>query len=178
VSRFAASQVAGITDEDARHILTDRDLAGRGYHVFRFAAELRPLRQLTTRDLAPATAADPNRLAAALSRLRGPDVLVLGIWGRDIPICLDPRDGQVVGWTPWGPAETYPVNSSLRAFVASIEAIEADPRYRSARDDPQHYRDVEARLRKLLTAIDPVAMAEEDGFWDSTCWDVGNGDWA
>lgn len=152
MTTYPADQVASVRDPEARAILSGSGLPDGTPAPFNPADTPRPLEG-------------------------NPGYLVVGTWGSEgILIALDTVDGRVVGYTPWHP-EVYQVNTSLRRFVDSIEAIRAlaplsadNPRHGSLKVAGEHV------LAELMR-IDPDELADPDSFWLDIVDDIKNGDY-
>lgn len=149
---YSPDQIPAAVNADARAILTGRGL--------------------------PATDATSFQPADTLRLFdRHPNYLVVGTWGMgDIQMCLSLLDGTVVCAAPWSEAIDV-VNTSLRAFVACLDAIDAarplsesNPRYGS-------YEVAAEQVRAKLTLIDPPALADPDSFWHTIADDIAVGDY-
>jgi len=149
---YSPEQVASVTDPDARRLLTEQGLPDT--HVTSF----RPLH-------------DPRPLAD------DPRYLVFGMWDLDrVPIGLDLVDGEVVSVAPRRP-EVYQVNTSMRRFVESLDAIQAATPLSPRNPAYDSYDAAAEHVRGVLTRIDPEALADEAGFWQTIVDDIANGDY-
>lgn len=149
---YPAEQVTSVAVAEARVILTQEGLPDGAPAPFHPAPVLHPLEN-------------------------DPQLLVLGAWGREgVLIVMDTKDGRVLGYTPWT-NEIYQVNTSLRRFVDSINAIKAAAPL--SPDNPQHgsYDAAGEHVLAALTRIDPEELADPDSFWLDAIDDIKNGDY-
>ena len=98
-----------------------------------------------------------------------------------VAICVDPTTGEIMSvasLVPPGGEERWqrprPMNRDMSALNACLRAARL-ALTEGSNDDPDH---VAQLLRTRLQALDPRAMADRDGFWNSLCDDVALGDWA
>jgi hypothetical protein len=101
-------------------------------------------------------------------------------------ICLDPHTGAIIAIIDGPPGDEWaewPINSSLEQFIASVGAVlnrypfdnpqaeeESDDSYLD-RTHAELDRAVDD-LKRALSAIDPAAMEDLDGFWMTFLDDV------
>jgi SUKH-4 immunity protein len=149
---YPAVQTASVSDPDARRILTETGLPDASITSFRPVPTLELL--------------DSDQR-----------YLVFGKWDIDrTPMCLDLSTGEVV-CVPAGESLAYPVNSTLRAFVESLHAIQAAAPFSPGNPAYPTYQAAADHVKVTLSTIDPAALADEAGFWDTIIDDIANGDY-
>lgn len=145
---YPAEQVGTIASSEARQILTERGLPEPDVMGFYPVRELRPLEQ-------------------------DPAYTLIGMWGSPgAPIAVNRADGSVVCFSRWS-TKSGLVNTSLKAFVDSLDAIESAAPLSA--DDPEYAVEASERVRDILERIDPIAMTDLDGFWEAIVDDIANG---
>ena len=98
------------------------------------------------------------------------------MWDIDrAPMCLDVASGEVVCVGPHG--QVYNVNSSLRSFVDSLDAIEAAAPLSPRNPAYDTYQAAADQVHAVLTSIDPPALADATGFWQTILDDIASGDY-
>jgi hypothetical protein len=107
-----------------------------------------------------------------------PNLLAFGRSGLNGRVCLDVVSLEIFHVPVPGYPQINPVNSSLPAFIACVEAAISRFPYDSVEhaDDDQHLEAAVSSLRARLLAIDPRADAHK-GLWETFLADVLNGDY-
>lgn len=149
MTTYSAEQVTAVEDADALGILTERGLPDN--HI----APFRPVSEPTFYN-------------------NDPQLLMIGNWDIDqIPVCLDLTDGMVVGIDPKR-QESYVVNTSLRRFVDSLDAITQATPLSPANPAYSSYEEAADAVRTALTRIDGEAFNLGD-FWETLIDDIAVG---
>jgi hypothetical protein len=149
---YPPEQVAPIAQAQARLVLTKRGLPDAHVTSFRPAQTLVPLE-------------------------RDPRFLVIGYWSMDaIPIAVSVDDATVVSATPWRDGVDL-VNTSLVAFVDSLDAITSAAPLSSRNPSYPDLDAAAAYVHDALARIDPPALEDPDGHWQTIVDDIANGDY-
>ena len=136
VTTYPPDQVISIAIPQAR-ILTQRGIDDCPPVGFRAARQLRPVD-------------------------RDPACVQIGAFGPpEAPVGLG-IDGRVVCFSPWSDAGCRVVNTSLSAFVDSLDAF---TRFGPFSADPDIAEVTARHLRPILAHLDPAALADADGVW-------------
>jgi len=138
VTIYPVGQVATIVSPQVRRILTQRGIADCLSIGFRAAKELGPVQ-------------------------KHPTCFQIGAFGLPgAPVGLNRADGTVVCFSPWSDTRSSVVNTTLQAFVDTLDAI-AD--FGPLSPDPDVAEGTAQRMRPVLERIDPTALADADGVW-------------
>lgn len=114
--------------------------------------------------------------APVVERLGGRDLLRVGSGGDgDDLYGVDCRTGEVLHVGD-GDAAGALVGSSPAQLRACLRLFE-DATAGCVDDDPEALEALAASLRSALAAVDPVALAPEQGFWGCLLFDVALGDY-
>ena len=105
---------------------------------------------------------------------KDPVCIQLGEFGRPgAPVGLDRTDGSVVCFSPWSDTGSSLVNTTLPAFVDSLEAIVA-----LGVLSGDFSEEAAGRLRPLLTRLDPEAFEDPDAVWPNMLDEIAAGFYA
>jgi hypothetical protein len=108
------------------------------------------------------------------------------------PVCLDPHTGEVLEIIAGPPGDEWaewPINSTLERFIASVSVVlnryPFDSPQTEGESDERYLDRLRAELDRAvgdlkadLTAIDPAALQDPDGFWMTFIDDVHMGNFS
>jgi hypothetical protein len=152
VVTYPPDQVAAVRDPQARRILIERGLPEASITTFR-----------------------PRQ---TLSEIDGSTVLVIGDHRDDVAqYCLDVISGEVLLANGYD-QELSHVNANLAAFVDSLELVQNAYPFADDDADIATTRAAAAGLREQLAGVDPSAVSDPDGYWQTFIDDVAIGDYA
>ena len=103
----------------------------------------------------------------------GRDLLQVSVVENGGAYFIDRDSGEIMLWDEEIGNLVY-VNASPREFGTSVTVFE-EAATGSSQDEAE---EIAARLRVELSAIDPTALRDETGFWQSLLMDVAIGDYA
>ncbi|MBB2947667.1 hypothetical protein FB565_007438 [Actinoplanes lutulentus] len=121
---------------------------------------------------------EPASGTADLVDVLGRDLLRIGFEeepGSDF--FVDPAKGEIV-FARMPARESYFVNSSPAAFRECLALLDAAVKELTGPYDLDPFLERTEQLRASIRAVDPLAVSDDDGYWQSLLFDVSNGDYA